>query len=187
MYRVWERLAKLSDVRVLPALVDAWNPVDKRADAIVRPALLRLLPRLSADDRHLLDDGQWAKVVALAGIRTKPKHAERRAAEAELARAAVHAIGKARPPFSRQNLLSLSYVEDDTPADERALAGLADNYLAAWEAPVAAASAAASIELQPSVATVSGPAVVEQRDWRAEAAAAKERHEQRLRAGRTVQ
>lgn len=45
-----ERLAASGDLRVVDALLDAWPPGEEHADAAVRSALIRLLPRLDGSD-----------------------------------------------------------------------------------------------------------------------------------------
>jgi hypothetical protein len=187
MYRCLERIARTGEVRTLPLLLDGWNAFDKRVAGAVRPALVRLLPRLTADDRHLLTEGQWMQVGALTTVRTKPKEAEKRAHEVELARAAIHALGKARPKRGRNHLLSLAYAEPAAEADERQLQQVARNYLAVWDAsPSVAAASAAVADLEAEAkrraerAEAVSPATAAAREWLSAAQAEQQRPQQRL-------
>jgi len=133
--RVWDRVARGSDPRGVPLLVDAWMPWEREINDVVTHGLVRLLPRLTEEDRDLLTTDQWARLETLL----KTGASGQGVIDADLTRSALRAFGNVRPANARSALNAVAFPASvdagELSAEQVRLQQTARNYLLAWDGP----------------------------------------------------
>lgn len=125
---VLERLSRCGDVRAVPALLEGFlNGDDPQTRNVCRAGLTRLLPRLTAEHRDLLNEHQWSLLIVLMRYGARPEFDAM--IGPELARAILHGLGNVGYQAARREVEKLA----ETPAVEseeaRRLQQAARNYL----------------------------------------------------------